>query len=242
VSFGLFIPPRILNAAKYGGLNVHPSLLPDLRGPAPIHHTLLKKRRATGITVQTLHPKHFDKGMILAQTLPPGVSVMPTATVSLLTRELGILGGQLLLDVLQRRAFVPPLENVGWYPNSKDDPIEHAEKITPAHRMIDFSASTLDDILTRHRVLGDLWCSLPNGERIIFHEILDAGDSMGSFGSDGPPGVLVRENSKFLLARTMDMHLIMIPSSTVSGGKKGAGLAYVRRHYGETSHDGNYEG
>lgn len=29
VSFGLFVPPRILRSAKYGGLNVHPSLLPE---------------------------------------------------------------------------------------------------------------------------------------------------------------------------------------------------------------------
>jgi methionyl-tRNA formyltransferase len=29
VSFGLFVPPRILKSAKYGGLNVHPSLLPE---------------------------------------------------------------------------------------------------------------------------------------------------------------------------------------------------------------------
>ncbi len=29
VSFGLFVPPRILNGAKYGGLNVHPSMMPE---------------------------------------------------------------------------------------------------------------------------------------------------------------------------------------------------------------------
>ena len=29
VSFGLFVPPRLLNEAHYGGLNVHPSLLPE---------------------------------------------------------------------------------------------------------------------------------------------------------------------------------------------------------------------
>lgn len=29
VSFGLFVPSRILNSAKYGGLNVHPSFLPE---------------------------------------------------------------------------------------------------------------------------------------------------------------------------------------------------------------------
>jgi methionyl-tRNA formyltransferase len=29
VSFGLFVPPRLIDAAKYGGLNVHPSILPQ---------------------------------------------------------------------------------------------------------------------------------------------------------------------------------------------------------------------
>ena len=29
VSFGLFVPPRLIHASKYGGLNVHPSLLPE---------------------------------------------------------------------------------------------------------------------------------------------------------------------------------------------------------------------
>lgn len=29
VSFGLFVPPRLIHAAQYGGLNVHPSLLPE---------------------------------------------------------------------------------------------------------------------------------------------------------------------------------------------------------------------
>ena len=35
VSIGLFVPPRILDAAAYGGLNVHPSLLPEYGPPPP---------------------------------------------------------------------------------------------------------------------------------------------------------------------------------------------------------------
>lgn len=38
VSFGLFVPPRILNSVEYGGLNVHPSLLPEYVSPIPIYH------------------------------------------------------------------------------------------------------------------------------------------------------------------------------------------------------------
>ncbi|KAH8670836.1 hypothetical protein BX600DRAFT_495656 [Xylariales sp. PMI_506] len=69
VSFGLFVPPRLLRTAKYGGLNLHPSLLPDFRGPAPLHHILLAGDDATpGITLQTLDERAFDRGVILAQT------------------------------------------------------------------------------------------------------------------------------------------------------------------------------
>ena len=50
VSFGLLVPARVLKAARYGGLNVHPSLLPEFRGPAPIQHTLLQRKRRTGVT------------------------------------------------------------------------------------------------------------------------------------------------------------------------------------------------
>lgn len=41
VSFGLLVPPRILNGAKYGGLNVHPSLLPESVTGAPRFIALL---------------------------------------------------------------------------------------------------------------------------------------------------------------------------------------------------------
>lgn len=38
VSFGLFVPPRILKATEYGGLNVHPSLLPEYEKARRIDH------------------------------------------------------------------------------------------------------------------------------------------------------------------------------------------------------------
>ncbi|KAF2662294.1 Formyltransferase [Lophiostoma macrostomum CBS 122681] len=225
VSFGLFVPPRLLNAAEYRGLNVHPSLLPDLRGPAPIHHTLLKHRPTTGVTVQTLHAKHFDHGAILAQTPLPGLEVQPEATPSDLIDQLGKLGGQMLVDVLKTHAYLPPIADAGWYGHS-GGPVDHAEKITPAHTYIDFASATLDYIMTRHRVLGHLWCHLPNVERVILDDItpLTAMDN-----TRGKPGLFISGEFDRLLARTMDGHLLYIQSSTVAGGKKGTGNAHVRR-------------
>ncbi|CAN8105843.1 unnamed protein product [Discula destructiva] len=96
VSFGLRVPPRILNALKYRGLNIHPSLLPDLRGPAPIPWAILAGRKFTGVTLQTLHPKLFDRGAILAQTAPPGIPIPDDATTASLLATLAPLGGEML--------------------------------------------------------------------------------------------------------------------------------------------------
>jgi methionyl-tRNA formyltransferase len=234
VSFGLFVPPRLLNAAEYGGLNVHPSLLPDLGGPAPIHHTLLKHRTRTGVTVQTLHQKHFDRGDILAQTPPPGLEVQPDATPSDLVSQLGKHGGQMLVDVLRLRAYVPPIADAGWYGQS-GGPIDHAEKITPEHTYVDFASTTLEDIMTRHRVLEHhLWCRLPNHnrERVMLNDIIPS-EAMDN--TRAQPGLFVSKESDRILGRTVDGQLICVRSSTVAGRKKGAGNAYIRRVLEEES-------
>jgi methionyl-tRNA formyltransferase len=225
VSFGLLVPPRILDLAKYGGLNVHPSLLPDLRGPAPVHHALLKERPFTGISIQTLHPKHFDRGMILAQTASPGLKVAPDAMPAELTETLAKEGATMLVDVLNSRTFVPPLEDVGWY-NESGGPIDHAEKITKSHREVDFKRDAVRDILKLHRVIGAPYCILPNGARLILDEITYAGqaaplDATASFSVDGFTGSP--------LVRLHNGETLRITKSTYEGGKTGQGNARLIR-------------
>ena len=164
VSFGLLVPPRILNYAQYGGLNVHPSLLPDLRGPAPIEHAILKRRQYTGVSVQTLHPRHFDQGTILAQTPMPGHDISLSRDTPDMARvvkqQLATAGAEMLVDVLKQRKFVPPHEPVGWYAHS-NSPIDHAPKITKQDRYVDFEKHTAADVIAKWNALGDLWCLLP---------------------------------------------------------------------------------
>ena len=172
--------------------------------------------------MQTLHPEHFDHGLILAQTAQPGLDVPEETTPDALTHRLGLLGGQMLVDVLRNGLFIPPLKEAGWYGGS-GGPVDHAEKITPAHRHVDFSTATAQDILTRHHVLGDLWTILPNGERVIFNKI-----STHSSGH-GKPGLFVRDDSQNPAIRTADGQVLEIQSSTCAGGKKGKGNAHLRR-------------
>ncbi|KAL2019710.1 hypothetical protein VTK56DRAFT_9247 [Thermocarpiscus australiensis] len=171
VSFGLFVPPRLLNASKYGGLNVHPSLLPDLRGPAPLHHALLAERTHTGVTIQTLSPETFDAGTILLQTPAPGIPIPPGCTVSQLHDLLAPAGAAMLVEALRAGLHVPP------YPSQKTQaqahqtasdeteknrgreslPLRHAPKITPHDRQVLWTRAGAREVALRARVLGRLW-------------------------------------------------------------------------------------
>ena len=225
VSFGLFVPPRILNQAQYGGLNVHPSLLPDLRGPAPIEHAILKRREYTGVSIQTLHPQHFDCGTILAQT-PPGRRIPPGTYCRDLKTELAESGAAMLVEVLKSRKFLPPLVDVGWYANT-NNPVDHAPKITTQDRFIDFKQSTLDDVLAVRYALGNPWCILPNGDRLILHNIVKT----GLFHPPGfEPGVWVQSGYHYgPLVRDAVGRIGLIVESTYASSKAGKGNAKLLR-------------
>ena len=65
-AYGRFFGPKFMDLFPLGGINIHPSLLPKYRGPAPIQAAILNRDSVTGITVQTLE-KEMDSGDILAQ-------------------------------------------------------------------------------------------------------------------------------------------------------------------------------
>ncbi len=71
ISFGYFIPKRILSCFPRGIVNLHPSLLPKYRGAAPILHTLVNGDRIGGVSIIELHPERFDAGRILSQVAFP---------------------------------------------------------------------------------------------------------------------------------------------------------------------------
>ncbi|CAI5727778.1 unnamed protein product [Hyaloperonospora brassicae] len=97
VSFGYFLHPNMLRNLHYGAINMHPSLLPKYRGPAPIQHALLNGDTTTGVSVIEIDPTAFDVGRILLQTphdIKPGIQCQE------LTRELAVLGADSILKTL----------------------------------------------------------------------------------------------------------------------------------------------
>lgn len=95
-SYGKIIPDDILALPTKGVLNVHPSLLPKYRGPSPIESALLDGCLTTGISIMKLDSE-MDHGPILAQ----GAFIIdPSATAGAMEVECGMLGGELLVQVL----------------------------------------------------------------------------------------------------------------------------------------------
>ena len=156
VSFGLLVPPRILNGAKYAGLNVHPSMLPDLHGPAPLHHTLLNDCSRTGVTLQTMHPRHFDQGVILDQTPFPGFEHHCT-TIPELSSKMSSLGAEMLVKAIRNRTFVQPQETLGWVQAGHDGLTRPAPKITAEDSHIQWPQWTAEEILRKQNIVGPLW-------------------------------------------------------------------------------------
>jgi methionyl-tRNA formyltransferase len=66
VAYGKILPEWLLNLPKHGTINVHPSLLPKLRGASPIRSAILNDERETGITIMLMDAK-MDHGPILSQ-------------------------------------------------------------------------------------------------------------------------------------------------------------------------------
>ncbi|GJJ14894.1 hypothetical protein Clacol_009164 [Clathrus columnatus] len=100
-SFGRIIPASILRLfRKEHRLNVHPSLLPLYRGPAPIQHAIADGASTTGVTISTINPFKYgvDAGDIWnAQTM----EIPLNTTFDTFSQTLADVGGKLLLDTLR---------------------------------------------------------------------------------------------------------------------------------------------
>lgn len=95
-AYGQIIPKELIECPRLGCINVHASLLPKLRGGAPIHKAIIEGHSKTGITIMYMNTK-MDEGDIITQEEIP---ILDTDTASLLHDKLSILGKELLLKTL----------------------------------------------------------------------------------------------------------------------------------------------
>lgn len=95
-AYGQIIPKEILDAPKLGCINVHASLLPKLRGGAPIHKALIEGYDKTGVTIMYMDEK-MDTGDMISKVEIP---ILDSDDLESLQGKLSNAGTKLLLDTL----------------------------------------------------------------------------------------------------------------------------------------------
>ena len=95
-AYGQILPKELLDYPRLGCINVHASLLPKLRGGAPIHRAIIEGYKKTGITIMYMAPG-MDDGDIISQK---EIEILDTDTASTLHDKLSKLGSDLLMETL----------------------------------------------------------------------------------------------------------------------------------------------
>ena len=141
IGYGLLLPEFILNQPKHGFINLHFSLLPNLRGAAPAQRALIEGLRETGVTVFKLDAG-MDTGPIYYQTKH---LINPNTTAGELLAELALLGPDAISQTLLA------IES-GLAPVAQDECLAtSANKLTKAEAQINWSDSAEQIV---NKVLG----------------------------------------------------------------------------------------
>ena len=132
-AYGQILPKELLDYPKYGCINVHASLLPKLRGGAPIHRAIIEGYTKTGITIMYM-AEGMDDGDIIKQE---EIEILETDTASTLHDKLSILGSKLLIKTLPSI-----LDGTNKREKQNIDEVTFAPTIKPVDEKIDFSKTT----------------------------------------------------------------------------------------------------
>lgn len=178
VSFRYFLPRRIIRlAGSWGCVNVHPSLLPRFRGPAPIQHTILHGDLRAGLSLMEISDRQqqqFDVGDVLDQVEVP-LPDAGTIRYADLERRLGEVGSDRLMGLLQKVALLqdaggtafsdadrtPQADLAAKFLAGSDDPASHAPKIPKEQCVFLPTQMTAEDADRRFRAFGEetgIWC------------------------------------------------------------------------------------
>jgi methionyl-tRNA formyltransferase len=144
VAYGRILPPDLLAIPRLGPWNVHASILPKLRGAAPIQWAVIRGEAMTGVSIMRME-EGLDTGPVASQATEP---ISPTDTAGALSERLASVGARLLVSTLPRisdgsvslspqndaaATFAPPLEKT----SGRLDFLETATQVSARARGVD---------------------------------------------------------------------------------------------------------
>lgn len=217
-AYGKILPEEILNAPRYGSINVHSSLLPKYRGAAPINWAILDGEAETGVSIMYM-AKELDAGdVILQKTTPIG----PEENAQELTARLAELGAEALSET------VTALQNGTAARTPQDD-----EKQTYAS-MLSKEMSPIDWTRSAHAISCQVRGLIPwpcattdviSGDAIKLYAVTETGEETWAH-----PGVIVAAGKDGIDIACGDGKILRVTELQAQGSKRMTAGAYLLGH------------
>ena len=154
-AYGQILPQVVLDIAKINNINVHASLLPKLRGGAPIHRAIINGEVKTGVTIMQM-VKKMDAGCMYAKQ---EVEIDENINTTQLFEKLQVIGKDLLIETLPS---IINQSNQGIMQNEEE--VTYAYNIDRSEEKIDFH-KTCKEV---HNLIRGL--SYTPGAYCIYHQ------------------------------------------------------------------------
>ena len=205
-AYGQIIPDIILDYPEYGCINVHGSLLPKLRGGAPIHHAIINGDKETGITIMDM-VSLMDAGDIISWR---SIKIEENDNLDYIYNKMSVLGSELLIDTL------PSIFNKTNSRIKQDESlVTFGFNIRKEEEKIDFNKSSID-IHNRIRGLSSTpgaYAMLDNKRVKIYESFIT--DKV----SNKDPGTIIDINKNGMFIATKD-NVIKITDLKIEGKKR----------------------
>ena len=162
-AYGQILSQEVIDIAPHGIINIHGSLLPKLRGAAPIQYAVLLGLKQTGITILNTVRK-VDAGEIILQK---AIDILPYETNGQLFERMSLLGAEAVVEALQlieqgKAVYTPQVEEDATF----------CSKITAEQEQIDWSKSSTE-LINLVRALNpspSAWTTV-NGKRLKIYAL-----------------------------------------------------------------------
>lgn len=207
VAYGKMIPEDWLSIPRFGFINIHASLLPELRGAAPINRAIIEGKTSTGISIMQIEAA-MDAGPVFIQASTP---IGEEEDAVSLARRLSVMGAEKLIGVL------PHIEEGSIQPMQQDHArATYAPMLRREEGEIDWNQDART-ICNKIRGLVPWPCAYTYLQGKML-KILQASCEQGD--SEYAPGTMLRERRG---VRITCMDGFVVPLGLQMEGKKAAG-------------------
>lgn len=161
VAYGVLLPKTVLNAPRFGCINVHGSLLPRWRGAAPVQRAILAGDKMTGICIMQMD-EGLDTGPVLYQHQ---VAITSKETTETLFEKLSLAGPACLIEALSSLPQLTP------QPQGQEG-VTYAHKLDKREAEIDWYATAdyIDRQIRGFYPWPKAWFRHPDGPVIKIHQ------------------------------------------------------------------------